>query len=126
MPFSHSGEERRDFLRISYENPVQYKPLNEKGVSRLMDAVSKNLSASGILFKSKTLPKLSSLLTLKLDYKTANICREIEDNALIVKNRLFGKVVRIEDVDSGFYNVGVAFIKKMDTLAESIKKNVSS
>ena len=126
MSGDYRGEERREFLRHRYEKPLRYKIVNidpkRKDRSTFMDAVSKNLSASGILFSTKDIPNISSLLVLDLDYRTAQICQEIEENAMIVNNRLFGKVVRIEDDDSGFYNVGVAFIKKFDNLEEDIKE----
>jgi len=125
MSDTYTGEEKRQFLRQRHEKPVRYKVLNigrgRKGASRFMDAVSKNLSASGILFSSNDMPKISSLLVLELDYRIAQICKEIEENALIVNNKLFGKVVRIEDNGSGLYDIGVAFIKKFDDLTENIK-----
>ena len=123
MAHEYSGDNRREFFRCDHESPVRYRMVDEKDASGLTEAISRNLSASGILFSTKDIPKLSSLLVLDLDYKTANVCREIEDTALIIKNRLFGKVVRIEDNNSGAYDVGVAFIRKFDKLAESIKKN---
>lgn len=123
MAHEYLGENRREFLRCDHESPMRYSIVDEKDATSLTDAISRNLSASGILFSTKDVPKLSSLLVLDLDYKTANVCREIENTALIIKNRLFGKVVRIEDNSSGAYDVGVAFIKKFDKLAESIKKN---
>lgn len=125
MAADYPGEERRQFFRHRHEKPLQYKILNINKLAnndtRLTSAVSKNLSVSGMLFYSNKIPKLSSLLMLDLDYRNASICQEIEENALIVNNRLFGKVVRVEDTGSGLYDVGVAFIKKTDDLAETIK-----
>ena len=121
----HNAKERREFFRYRYEQPVHYKKISlaeDRNVaSRLIDAVSKNLSASGILFTSKYLPEISSILVLDLDYRTTSICKEIENNALMLDNKLFGKVVRIEDNENGLYDVGVAFIKKSEDLAKDIK-----
>lgn len=125
MADSYSGREKREFFRYTHEKPIQYKTVSQMDdkhtVSKLMDAVSKNLSVSGILFTSKYIPELSSILVLDLDYRTTRICQEIEERALILNNKLLGKVVRIEDVDNGLYNIGVAFIKKDDKLPDNIK-----
>jgi len=118
------GKERREFLRYTHQEPVRYSVVNLKkdktAVSKIIDGVSKNLSASGILFTSKKAPDLPSIVILDLDYRTTRICQEIEEKALIVKDRLLGKVVRIEDKEGGLYDVGVAFIKKSDTLPKNI------
>ena len=117
--------ERREFFRYTCEKPVQYKILGtaDKGqsVSKSLDAISKNLSASGMMFTSSFIPNISSIVTLKLDYRTTNICCEIEENAMVVDNTLVGKVVRIEDNDDGSYNVGVAFLKKSGEIPSEIK-----
>lgn len=125
MADNYKSGEKREFLRHAHEKPVHYKILdlnrNPQKTPQLVDAVSKNLSASGILFSSKKMPDISSLLMLDLDYRITRICKEIEENALIVDNKLFGKVVRIEDNGSG-YDIGVAFIKKFDHLADTLKE----
>jgi len=121
----YAGEEKREFLRHTYEKPVRYKILkasqDRSKAVKFAEAVSKNLSASGILFSAKEMPRISSLLVLDLDYKVTRICQEIEENALVVGDKVFGKVVRIEDNGSGFYDIGVAFVKKFDDIANNIK-----
>jgi len=125
MPDSYTGKERREFLRHRHEGPVKFKeiisPKNKDTVSNLFDAISKNLSASGILFSSKHIPELSSVIALDIDYHTSRLCEEIESRALIIDNKLFGKVVRIEDDDGGMYDIGVAFITKSETLPKAIE-----
>lgn len=126
MPNEFSGSEKREFFRYKHEKPVNYKTItaatNKNIATKLIEAVSKNLSASGILFSSKYLPELSSILVLDLDYRTSKVCQEIEDRALIINDKLFGKVVRIEDTDNGSYDVGVAFIKKSEDIPEEIRE----
>ncbi len=123
-----SGEnfrEKREFFRYTCEKPVQYKILGggekSRPASKTLDAFSKNLSASGMMFTSSFIPDISSIVTLKLDYRTTNICCEIEENAMVVNDTLVGKVVRIEDNDDGSYNVGVAFLKKSGEIPGEIK-----
>ena len=124
-----SAEDRREFLWYSFDKPVTYKVISASNVkspiSRAMDAVAKNLSASGILFTSNFIPEISSIVVLETDYRTTCICREIEESALIVKNRIIGKVVRVEDRGDGVYGVGVAFIKRLSDLPKNIEQFVT-
>jgi hypothetical protein len=53
------------------------------------------------------------------------VCREIEENALIVKNKLVGKVVRIEESADGLYGVGVAFIKRLARLPKDLENLIA-
>ena len=125
MSEKHTGSEKREFFRYRHEEPIHYNVLNASKdggvVSKMMDAISKNLSASGILFATKNPPAIPSILVLNLDYRTTRICQEIEGRALILNDKLLGKVVRIEDNEDGLYNVGVAFVKKSDNLPKNIK-----
>jgi len=120
----YRGVERRQFLRYDLEKPFRYSVINtpeDKGVlSTLLDAFSKNISASGILFTAKEVPKIASLLIIDLDFKTLKICQEIESRVLIVRNKVVGKVVRIEDNEDGLCGIGVAFIKKSEGLSKDI------
>jgi len=125
MPES-MDKERREFFRYDYDKPLSYKTVKTsktvKFPSDLYNAISRNLSASGLLFltHTKDVPGISSLLAIDLDYKTINICREIEEQALVSNNKLIGKVVRIEDNDDGTCGVGVAFVKKTDPILKTI------
>ena len=127
MSEEFQGKDRREFLRQVYTKPIRYSTINvitdKNFASQLTNAISKNLSASGILFITNLgkVPDISSLLVLDLDYKTANICKEIEKRALIVGNKLLGRVVRIEDNEDGTCGIGVAFIRKSDPLLKDIK-----
>jgi len=125
MSESPLGKEKREYFRYSHEEPVHYKVLNssvDKAVSeKFMDAVSKNLSVSGVLFTSSYLPEISSIILIDLDTRTSNICKEIEGRALMVGDKMIGKVVRIEESGEGMYDVGVAFVRKSDKLPKEIK-----
>ncbi len=118
-------DSKREFVRYSYDKPVNFKilfsPKQNRPASKLIIGMSKNLSASGILFKSDHLPEISSILELDLDYRTTGICNEIEEHALMIGNKLIGKVVRIEEDEDGKYNVGVVFIKKTDQLPPDLQ-----
>lgn len=127
MTNSYDGKEKREFFRYSYNKPIAYLTLNETGdkniTSKILTAVSKNLSAAGILFIANVnkLPGISTILAMDLDYKTATVCQEIEERALILKDKLIGKVVRIDDNEDGTCKVGVAFVTKSDDMTKEIK-----
>ncbi len=125
MTEGYVGRDRREFLRYEYESPVRYNEIDtarEKNpVSNLIEAVSKNLSASGISFTTRKAPTISSILVLDLDCRTARVCQEIENRALVVKNKILGKVVRIENNENGFFDVGVAFITKTNRVYDFIE-----
>ena len=117
---------KRKFLRVAYDKALTYEvidPSKEKIASNIITAISKNLSASGILFITNVtkVPEITSVLALDLDYSTANVCREIEEQALVLNDKIIGKVVRIEDNEDNTCGVGVAFIKKSDPLTKDIK-----
>jgi len=128
MTDGNMEKERRRFLRYGFKKRLHYSivssPKDEAPIVSFIKAVSKNLSASGILFITDptSVPDVSSLVILDLDYKTARICKEIDRRALIKNNKLLGRVVRIEENEDGTCGVGVAFITKSGRL----KKDVSS
>lgn len=117
--------EKREFFRHDCSKPVIFKillsPRHSESVTKMVSGMSKNLSVSGILFQSTLLPEISSILELEMDYRTMNICQEIEENAMMIGNKLIGKVVRIEETEDGRYNIGVAFIKKHGQLPPGIE-----
>jgi len=121
-------KERREFLRHPYNKPLTYKvisPTSKDNIaSKLIAAISKNLSAAGILFITNVTkaPEIASILVLDLDYRTVNICHEIEQEALILDNKIIGKVVRIEDNEDNTCDIGVAFVRKSDPIINNIKE----
>ena len=105
--------ERREFYRIAYEKPVKFKAFLESRRGRPSGAVSKNISQSGILFVSRSLPKMSSVIWINLPLSELSICKEIESRVITEKNGILGRVVRVEEnPELKRYSVGVCFVKK--------------
>ncbi|MBU4376457.1 MAG: PilZ domain-containing protein [Candidatus Omnitrophica bacterium] len=129
MDENYRSNERRKFLRCNYEKDFSYNTVNlskdKRFMSSLINAIGRNLSGSGMLFSTTEVPTLSSLLVLNLDYRTARVCEEIEKNALIINNRILGKVVRIEERSSGEYDVGIVFVTKSDRLPKDIQSLIN-
>lgn len=126
MPENYQGKEKREFFRYKHEKPVYYRNMgvpSGKGKSAgLLKAAAKNLSASGLLFTTELVPELLSVVVIELDYRTSQICREIESKVMMLDNKLVGKVVRIEESHDGLYDIGVAFMKKTDAMPSELKK----
>ncbi|MCX5680283.1 MAG: PilZ domain-containing protein, partial [Candidatus Omnitrophica bacterium] len=128
MQEHYQGKEKREFFRYKHEKPVYYKNVGvpSKGgkAAKSLEAISKNLSTSGLLFTTELVPELSSIVVIEIDYRTSQICREIEAKALMLGNKLIGKVVRIEEAGEGFYDIGVAFIKKSESIPPELKSMI--
>ena len=128
MQGHYLGKEKREFFRYKHEKPIYYRnigtPPQGGKAEKSLTAISRNLSASGLLFTTELVPELSSVVVIELDYRTSQICREIESKALMVNNKLVGKVVRIEDAGEGFYDIGVAFIKKTEAVSPELKNMI--
>lgn len=100
----YAGPERRYFVRIPFEAVIRYKVSKEskKGNSpALRDAKSKNISTSGILFKSRERFPLGTLLEMEFTVPTEEGYSEVQ---------IVGKIMRVSEVGE-FYDNGVAFYK---------------
>ncbi len=120
----YTGEEKRQFYRVNYEKELNFDKFIGSSVSGTNSGISKNISQSGILIQTDNPPSISNLLWISLDLRTLNICQEIEQNALIIKNGVVGKVVRLEESKTaeGSYDVGVCFLKKGSSMEEKLAK----
>jgi c-di-GMP-binding flagellar brake protein YcgR len=116
-------QERRQFFRIHYHSPLQFKTYSPAIDKQPRLALSRNISQSGILFQTAANPpQISSILWMSLDMRTLQICREIEDRALIFDNGLLGKVVRVEDNDQESYDVGVCFLTRAEKDSRDVRR----
>ena len=126
-----SGQERREFFRINFSAPLNFKSYtgDRSSKPRLADSsasgLSKNISQSGILFQTENNPpQLSSILWMNLDFRTLSICKEIEKRALIFNNGVLGRVVRVEEntSDSNRYDVGVCFLTQEQKNSQEVEQ----
>ena len=126
MAYFDSTQERRDFFRLKFNNPVQFRTYsNRTGASSAEKVKSKDISSAGILFQTNNRPpELSSILWLNLDYRMLNICQEIDRRALILNDGILGRVVRVEESpsDGNAYDVGVCFLTKEQKGSRDVQK----
>ena len=110
--------ERRKFFRIHEEDVLVCEPFDASvlGGSSLKrrHVVARNLSQGGLLFESREPFEIGTILKLQADipgwekYKT----EFIKVDALSGRQPLvmLGKVVRVEDIGAGNFDIGVAFL----------------
>jgi len=129
MVRSYRGKERRACLRFECKKPLSYNIIHPTDktdkLSNFIRGISKNLSASGMLFitnAQENIPKVLNILAFELDYRTVSICQDIENRAVIINNKLLGKVMRVEDNGDGTFGIGVAFVTKADPLPEDVRE----
>jgi hypothetical protein len=66
---------------------------------------------------------LSSIVWVEMDEHMMNICSEIEQDLVIHKNGVFGRVVRIAEGEPGkSYDIGVCFIRKANLTPKELKE----
>jgi len=127
---TRDGVERRRFFRFSYERQVRYRKLilAERKIveTKSCGCVSKNLSASGMLFISKDQPRLSDIILLDLNGKEAPVYKTMKKDILTLNNKPVAKVVRVEEIRNGQYNVGVAFLTKSKNEATDIERLITN
>ncbi len=113
---AYNEKERREFFRLNYKTPVEYKAYAQnRTADTRQNGVSENISETGLLFQTEhTPPQVSSILWMNLDMRTLKICQEIESKCLIFNNGVLAKVVRVEEGsdDANAYDVGVCFLTK--------------
>ncbi len=122
--------EKREFLRVDYETPLQFKTLRDNKLTQRSEIFSRNVSACGLLFRTtdqSSIPALSSIIWVELDEKMVNICAEIENDLVIHNNGIFARVVRISEGEPGeSYDIGVCFLRKKDLLKNEINELVAT
>lgn len=122
-------QEKRDFFRLNFSTPLEYKTfVGKNSPAAALKGTSENISQSGILFHTKNNPpQISSLVWLSLDIRTLKICQEIESRALIFNNGLLGRVVRVEEDLQGenTFDVGVCFLTQNQKDSREVKELLS-
>jgi len=117
---SGSPSDRREFFRLDFRGPVKFR-LVQHPRNDLLLGTTANVSQSGVLFRSKVLPKIASILWMNMDLRTLQICQEIEKRALVHNNGILGRVVRVEeDRETDTYRIGVCFVTKSTAKQEQM------
>lgn len=114
------GSERRRYVRLPGEYVLRYEKYSLSKVKlespeKKIDTVTKNISAGGVLFETKTKFELGSLLKIELDapgwesYKAEFYKSDATSHRVPIVT--LASVVRVEVVVPGStYDIGVCFV----------------
>lgn len=113
----YRGTERRKFIRIKEEDLLICEPFDPAlfggAVEKRIRTYTKNLSEGGILFEIDQSYAIGSLLKLDIDIPGWERYKAEFYKADKLSGRepfvVLGKVVRLEDIGKGRFDVGVAF-----------------
>ena len=103
-------EDRREFLRIDCLIETHVLSIAENNELASTDALTKNISASGVLFKTEKEYQLDTIVSIEI---FPGILNELDDNkARVIKTRgyVLGKIVRVEKGEDDSYDCAIAFI----------------
>jgi len=113
--------ERREFLRIDCLVETHVLSINEKTELNRSDGLTKNISASGVLFKTKIKYQMRTIVSIEI---FPGILNELDENkAKVIKTRGFvlGRVMRVERVEDDKYECAVAFISSNEENEEYLR-----
>jgi c-di-GMP-binding flagellar brake protein YcgR len=110
----YGGIERRQFVRLDFMKPLNYKVCKKKTISSLLSGYTSNISQSGLLCKIQDRVREGDILWLMFDRATLNICEELEKKVLIYQNGIIGQVVRVKPGGNKSYDVGLRFITRVE------------
>lgn len=108
--------ERRKFVRVKSTRPIKHTrfALFSRDLEKNFDAVSKNLSAGGVLFESQTLYAPGDLVRMEIDipgwekYKTEFIKPGQTTASHPVS--VLARVIQSEIIAHGLYDIRAAFV----------------
>ncbi|MFH0739118.1 MAG: PilZ domain-containing protein [Candidatus Omnitrophota bacterium] len=128
MDEQYTGSERRQFMRLDYVTPLDYKVCKKETITKLLQGYTSNVSKTGLLCTIKQRVEPEDILWLVFDRDILNVCQDIEKSSLVYQNGIIGKVVRVELKEDNTYRVGIHFItreEKSKTETEYIEKHFS-
>lgn len=120
----HNGTERRQFVRLPYRTPLQYKVCKEETIKKLMSGYTEDISQSGLLCNIKESVPADSVLWLLLDMGMLNVCAEIEKKSIILQHGVLGRVVRSYPKKDGSFDVGLQFLTREEPADRNLFRKI--
>ena len=116
---------RREYPRVPYEKPMQFTICLAGKADDLYEGFSLNISQSGMLFSTKHVIPLSSIIVFETDIDTLSKCIAVESQLFYIQDYLFGKVVRLfRHHDSDYSTIGLNFIKQHEEQREDVREAI--
>ena len=107
------SEEKRTFTRIDFEHSVTVQSFEPE--KQAFESNSKNISEGGILISCNNTYNIGTRLELQISLNKGS------------QLTITGSVVRVEQFDTGFYNIGLSFLRvesSGDTPAQAIAEHI--
>jgi hypothetical protein len=113
MENARSSSDARQYERLPFTTPLFFKVCSEGFLKELHLASSRNVSRSGLCFRSAAQPPAGSIIQIDLDLATLNRCLRTEGMLFEFGDSVLGKVIwtRPSGGDMNAFDVGVAFVK---------------
>ena len=108
----YTGPERRQFVRLDYVTPLDYKVCKKETITKLLQGYTSNVSKTGLLCTIKQKVEPEDILWLVFDRDTLTICQDIEKSSLVYQNGIIGKVVRVTPKSTETFDVGIRFLTR--------------
>jgi len=119
------GEERRQFIRLSYKTPLMYKVCKKSTITKIMEGYTHNISESGLMCNINGIIPKAATLWLKLDMGALSLCQEIEKRCVVIQQGILGQVAWLKKLSDQSYDVGVRFLTRKEKINPSITQQVA-
>ena len=107
----HKGFERRNYSRLSVDHPLRFKILNPIFLKEFQIAKAKNISQSGLLFKTVTPPPRKSYILIDLEKKVLKEFAETDQKLIVIDHKIMGRVMRTHlNLENGLFEIAVRFV----------------
>ncbi len=120
MENSYLGPDRRQFIRLDYSSPLNYKICNQGIISKLFEGYTVNISERGVLCTLNEKVNLGDILWLSFDRGALSLFEDIDKHILIYQSGIIGKVARIDHKEDDSFNIGVHFLMREEKNATNI------
>ncbi|MFH1360823.1 MAG: PilZ domain-containing protein [Candidatus Omnitrophota bacterium] len=104
--------ERRTAIRLPCKTLLTYKVCKESTVEKILEGYTNNISEDGLRCNLPEDVPVGCTLWLRLDRDALAQCEEIEKRAVIIQQGILGKVIWVDQIDQGEFDVGVQFLTR--------------
>jgi hypothetical protein len=109
-----SDIEKRKFLRIDCLIETYILSITENEELDCSNGLTKNLSASGLLFRTNKNYQTGTILSIEISPGVLNDLDENEGKVIKTRGFVLGRVVRIDELEDNVYDCAIAFISSQD------------
>lgn len=126
MEHGQMGKESRTYLRVSFNDPLQFKICSAQFLSELHVASAQNISQSGLCFSSEKDPAVGTIIMIQTDLRTLSHCIKVENMLFELEGSILGKVVwtRVSRLRQDRFDVGVTFVKLEEAGQSEIREAI--